>query len=74
MFKRWEDLASPDCPVTFTGQQVKSIREDVLGLTKAAMATRLSVTRQCIANWERDGVDVVRASALRFAAIYQDCL
>ena len=73
MFKRWEDLASPDCPVTFTGQQVKSVR-DMLGLSKSEMAARLSVTRQCITNWERDGVDVVRASALRFAAIYSDCL
>ncbi len=74
MFKRWEELASPDCPVTFTGQQVRSIREDVLKLSKAEMATRLSVTRQCISNWERDGVDIVRTCALRFAAIYPDCL
>lgn len=73
MFKHWKELAEPDCPLTFTGEQVRAVRE-LLGLSKAEMATRLSVTRQCITNWERDGVDTVRACALRFAAIYPDCL
>lgn len=72
-FKQWEDLASKGCPPTFTGALVKQARE-MAGWTQEQLGERLGVTRQCVAGWERKGVDKVKACAIRFAVIYHDII
>ncbi len=73
-FKTWEDLARSDCPLEFSGQQVRDIREHLTDWTQADLAKRFGVTRQAVAAWERRGLNRTQSMALRFAVIYDDII